>query len=107
MRKTVTFNDFERAFANSERRGSFSPEGLHVLYDHLIEQEDDTGVELELDPVGIGGEYFQYDSACEALEDTTGDRMPFSVDNEGTSLTLLRLYYTVIEVSDGSVIVRV
>ena len=53
MKKTVTFNDFVREFDNFLRGGEFSREGLETLYHFLLEMEEATGEEIELDVIAI------------------------------------------------------
>ena len=41
---------------------NFSYDGLTVLYDHLIQFEEDTDQELEFDPIAYCCEYTEFDS---------------------------------------------
>ena len=61
MKTTVTRYDFERAFADANRKENFSYEGLSVLFDYLEDYEEQTGEELELDVVAL---------CCDYSEDT-------------------------------------
>lgn len=79
MKTTVNFYLFRDAF--SCRPDNFTYEGLSILFDHLTAYEDDTGEELELDPIAFCCEYAEstysdiardYDidlSDCETDED--------------------------------------
>lgn len=57
MKKTVNFYDFQHEFYRCGRGEQFSYQGLHTLYDYLIQYEDDTGEELELDVIALCCEY--------------------------------------------------
>ena len=48
MKQNVHFEDFYKAFKSS-RPNQFSYDGLKSLYDYLIQYEEDTGKELDLD----------------------------------------------------------
>jgi len=62
MKTTVSRYDFERAFADADRKENFSYEGLSVLFDYLEDYEEQTGEELELDVIAL---------CCDYSEDTT------------------------------------
>ena len=52
MKSTVGFPEFKDAFQRL-RPQNFSLEGLIVLWDYLEQYEQDCGVELELDVIGL------------------------------------------------------
>jgi len=52
MKQSIDFNDFHQAF-NQVRPDNFTFEGLKVLYSSLIDLEDDTGEEFELDVIAL------------------------------------------------------
>jgi hypothetical protein len=64
MKTTVSRYDFERAFADYNRKEDFSYEGLRLLFDYLEEYEESTGEEVELDVIAI---------CCEYNEESTAD----------------------------------
>ena len=64
MKTTVSCYDFERAFADADRKENFSYEGLKALFDYLEDYEEQTGEELELDVIAL---------CCEYSEDTVAD----------------------------------
>lgn len=64
MKTQVTFSDFTKAFHDMNRQENFSYEGLRTLYDFLIEMEEDTGEEMELDVIAL---------CCDFNEDTLED----------------------------------
>jgi hypothetical protein len=61
MKQTMNEFDFKNEFKKI-RPENFSYEGLTVLYDHLIQFEEDTDQELEFDPVAFCCEYTEFDS---------------------------------------------
>jgi hypothetical protein len=61
MKTTVNKYDFERAFADADRKENFSYEALGLLFDYFEQYEEDTGEEIELDVIAI---------CCEYSEDT-------------------------------------
>jgi predicted ArsR family transcriptional regulator len=65
MKTTVSKYDFERAFADADRKDQFSYEGLAVLFDYLEELEASTGQELELDVIALCCDY--YESSTEEI----------------------------------------
>ena len=67
MKEEVSFNRFYDVF--EIRRNNFSYKGLEVLYDYLIELEEDTGTELELDVIAICCNYNEYKDLNEYLND--------------------------------------
>ena len=59
MKQSVTITDFVNAFEKL-RPSNFSYEGLESLYNHLIDYEQDTGEELELDVIAFCCDYSEY-----------------------------------------------
>jgi len=49
-----------------DRDNNFSYEGKRALFDYLEQYEEDTETEIELDVVGLDGDFTEYDSATEA-----------------------------------------
>jgi hypothetical protein len=64
MKTTVSRYDFERAFADADRKENFSYQGLKALFDYFGEYEEATGQEIELDVISI---------CCDYNEDTVAD----------------------------------
>tara|TARA_R100001129_G_C5233685_1_gene223333 strand:+ start:498 stop:794 length:297 start_codon:yes stop_codon:yes gene_type:complete len=62
MKQTIDLYDFHRAFNVMGRDDPFTYEGLSALFDWLIEIEEGTGEEMELDVVGICCEFTEYES---------------------------------------------
>ena len=52
MKTTIGWGDFVKAF-DSMRHDNFTYDGLSALYDYLVQYEDDTGEEIELDVIAI------------------------------------------------------
>ena len=57
MKTTIDFFDFQEAFRSYGRDGSYTREGLEMLFNYLEEIESGTGQELELDVVAICCDY--------------------------------------------------
>jgi hypothetical protein len=61
MKQTVHLEDFRRSFKDI-RPNNFSHQGLNTLYENLIQYEDDTGEELDLDIIAICCDYTEFKS---------------------------------------------
>jgi hypothetical protein len=61
MKQTVHLEDFRRSFKDI-RPDNFSHQGLNALYENLIQYEDDTGEELDLDIIAICCDYTEFKS---------------------------------------------
>jgi hypothetical protein len=59
MKQNVHFEDFYNAFKSS-RPNQFTYDGLKSLYDYLIQYEEDTGEELDLDVIALCCDYTEY-----------------------------------------------
>jgi len=68
MKKTVDKDMFRAAFNNANYWDHFSNEALGALFDHLTNYEEETGEEMELDPISICSNYTEYSSAVEAID---------------------------------------
>ena len=65
----MTVFSFCEWFRQSEnRKNQFSFDALKSLYDYLINLEDDTGVEMEFDPVELCCNYSEYENLKEVKE---------------------------------------
>ena len=60
MKQTINFYQFQDSFAC--RPNNFSYEGLKALYEYLIEYEDETGEEIELDPIAFCCEFTEFEN---------------------------------------------
>jgi len=99
MKTTVTSYQFVEAFRAAGRESQFTRAALFALFDYLESYEDDCGVELELDPIGICCDWAEYKSAKEAA-----DQFRKSFDSESEALTWILDRTTVIEFTGGVLI---
>ena len=68
MIQTVTFDDFRNSFSD-QYKDNFTYEGKRALFDYLEELEDETGKQIELDPVALCCEYTEYEDLKELKKD--------------------------------------
>ena len=68
MKQTMNEFDFKNEFKKI-RPDNFSYDGLDVLYYHLIQFEEDTGEELEFDPIAYCCEFSEYENFKEVKQD--------------------------------------
>ena len=95
MKDTINkyqFIDWFRSSANYVN--NFSYEGLEALFDYLEEFEEDTGTELEFDPVAFACEFSEYENLQELQEN-------YGYDKDTWTLDFFRDRTTVIEI-EGS-----
>ena len=59
MKMTLSFSQFCDNWPES-RKNQFSYDGLKSLYDYLIQYEEDTGKELDLDVIALCCDYTEY-----------------------------------------------
>ena len=59
MKTTISVYDFRDAFERRGRKDQFSYTGLGFLHEYLEEMEESTGVEIELDVVGLCCDYVE------------------------------------------------
>lgn len=89
MKQTVTETMFIDGFERADRGGQFSTAALEAMFEFYTELENDTGEEMEYDPVAFCCDWTEYtleelkaefsecedaedlDEAAEALEDVT------------------------------------
>ena len=90
MKQTMNEFDFKNEFKKI-RPDNFSYEGLSVLYNHLIQFEEDTGEELEFDPIAYCCEFSEYENYIELKKD-------YDVDGFG----ILELNTTVLKIPNTS-----
>jgi len=64
MKKTVDKYEFASWFAE-HRPNNFSPIGRFELYEMITGYEEDTGEEIEFDPIALCCEYDEYDNMNE------------------------------------------
>ena len=74
MKQTINFEQFCDSFkggGGADRSEQFSYEGKRALFDYLENYEEETGEELELDPIALCCEYTEYKNLAELQEDYT------------------------------------
>ena len=64
MKKSVSFYDFQRAFAET-RPDNFTRAGLVALFDYLEAFEAETGEEIELDVIALCCDFVEYENIAE------------------------------------------
>ena len=70
MKQNITESMFRDEWAKwDDRKDSFSYYGLGALYDWLIELEDGSHFETELDVVALDCEFSEYETALEAASE--------------------------------------
>jgi hypothetical protein len=99
MKQTVTSYQFVDSFRAAGRESQFTRTALLALFDYLESYEDDCGVELELDPVGICCEWAEHDSAILAAKEYGQN-----FETEPEALEWLREQTQVVEFDGGIVI---
>lgn len=70
MKQTVNFSQFVDSFSD-QYKDNFSYEGQRALFDYLENLEEDTGTEIELDPIALCCEYSEYKDLKEIQENYT------------------------------------
>ena len=68
MKTDVNFSQFYDAFKNSSYKNNFSYDGLRALYDYLIDYEENTGTEIELDVVALCCDYTEYEDIYDVID---------------------------------------
>ena len=64
MKRTINEHDFIDAFQGTYKN-QFSYEGKIALYEYLTQLEEDTGFDMEFDPIAIHCEYTEYEDFTE------------------------------------------
>jgi len=98
--KIVSFYDFLKEFEKHDRADSFSYKAKKALYEYLNQLSDDIGEPIELDIIGICGEFTEYES----LEQFNHD-YSYSID-EINSIDEIEYYTTVIKIDDEQFIIQ-
>jgi hypothetical protein len=75
MKTTINFYEFSRWF-EQHRPNNFSYEGRQALYDMLISYEEDTGEEIEFDPIAFCCEYEEYENMEEFWQEYDKELYP-------------------------------
>ena len=105
MKQTVTSYQFVEAFRAAGRESQFTRAALFALFDYLESYEEDCGIELELDPIGICCDWAEYPSALAAAKDYGFDEVcGDDADCEPEALEWLRNHTQVVEFEGGVVV---
>ena len=89
MKDTITAHQFVNEMAQAQH--GFSREGATALFEYFEQYEQDTGEQMEFDPVAIRCAFNEYES----LEDVKEDYPPIE------TLKDLQKYTTVVEIPDS------
>ncbi len=84
MYRIVTKDEF-----CEELSGCFSSIGAEVLYDYLVELEEDTRELVRFDPVGLRCEYTEYSNLEEFQRDYDKDRFPTIESIQDAAIVLM------------------
>lgn len=106
MIKTIGFYDFEDSFDDSHKN-NFSYDGKRALFDYLENYEEETGEQIELDPIALCCEYSEHKTALECALDYSGftDDTELSVtEREARALEWLQDNTQVMEFDGGIII---
>lgn len=104
MKTIVTEYQFIEAFRHAGRESQFSVNARRALFAHFEALEEDTGTELELDPIGICCEWAEYKSPKEAAKDYGFEWKPNLIGCHDASLKWLHEQTQVVEFDGGLVI---
>ena len=103
MKQTINKSEFTAAFHQMDRGDNFSHTGLLALYHYLVDLEEETGEEMDLDVIALCCEFSEYD--LEELQQQYGDSDdPWESMEEATAWLEDRT--TVIRVDDDRVIIQ-
>ena len=98
--KKVSFNDFLEEFTKYDREDQFSYEGKEALFNYLWDLGEDIGEPIELDVVGLCGEFTEYSCLKEF-----NDAYDYTV-GEINSINDIYDYTIVIKIDDKSFIIQ-
>jgi hypothetical protein len=115
MYKTISEFNFREAF--TVRPDNFSYAGLTALYEYLTQLEEDTGQEIELDPIALCCDFTEYPNIIDAASEYFGfEGMTYDPENGGELKTVdevekearefLEDKTTVIDCHNGHVIIQ-
>ena len=75
MKDTINIYQFQNWFQEN-RPNNFSRTGQVALFDYLEQYEEDTGEEIEFDPIALCCEYTEYDNIAEFHLDYDAEDYP-------------------------------
>ena len=88
MKQTVTFHKFMNAFHSADRGSNFSYDGLKALFSYLMDCEDTTGEEIELDVISLCIDFTEYPSIKRFWEDYDKESFPTYGSIESATLLI-------------------
>ena len=99
MKQTINFSQFCDSFSDTYKN-NFSYEGKRALFDYLESLEEDTGNQIELDPIALCCEYAEYESLGDIQKEYS------NIVDQIESLDDLRDRTQAIECSNGHIIIQ-
>lgn len=105
MKITLTANEFADRFQRV-RPDQFSRQALRALFEHFEQIEQDTGEEMEFNPIAICCNYAEYASATDAKRSREGSNETEepTKEQEAYALNWLRVQTDVLKTSIGVVV---
>ena len=97
MKDTISIYRFQNWF-QEHRPNNFSRTGQVALFDYLEQYEEDTGEEIEFDPIALCCEYTEYDNLGEFHQNYNPEEYP---DKDA-----IMDYTQLIEVGEASFIIQ-
>ena len=97
MKMTINFYQFSKWF-EEHRPNNFSRVGLKSLFEYIEQYEEDTGKEIEYDPIALCVEYTEYEDLDEFHQNYDKEKYP--------DLDEIRDYTSVIELGNESFIIQ-
>lgn len=84
MKDIITESQFIQRFDEMNRGNNFTVPGRRALFNWIVELEDDTGNEIELDVIAFCCEYDEYEDIKEYLEnyETDIDKADYEEDQD-------------------------
>ena len=96
MKQSINFYQFKNWFKEN-RPNNFSDAGLLALFNYVEEYEENSGQEIEFDPIALCVEYQEYDDLEAFWSDYDKEKYP--------DLETLRDYTEVIEINSDRFII--
>lgn len=87
MKQNVNFSMFLDSFSETYKN-NFTYEGKKALYDHLIDYEDATDTELELDPIAFCCDYTEYENLEELQAEYENIKTMEQLENNTTVIAI-------------------
>lgn len=78
--QTVNVHTFRQAFIDMGRKENFTYAGLEALFEHLEEMSEGSGMNIELDVIGLCCEYNEM--SWDEVSEEYGENMDGDLDND-------------------------